>query len=141
MAPNSRKRLRVIILRNESRKTDGLVNLLQSQVLVTCAWNVSELLALLKGDTYDLFLCAELFQQGDWRDAAELVRSSQPELPIVVFSPANADKEWTCVIEPGQGEAVTLGIHERSITMALDKIGPGGLNRSIYRTTLFERAM
>ena len=134
------KRLRVLALRGEAQGDENLFRRLQDQVLLTSAWTLEELEVLLKGGSYDLFLCTRTFGGRDCRAAFALVRENAPLLPAVSYCTEGRHANKLRIVRAGAAGMVPQNFFASPVLSMLEKLALRGVVESPEVTRTQSRA-
>ncbi|MBI2817841.1 MAG: response regulator [Acidobacteria bacterium] len=134
------KRLRVLALRGDAPGDEDLFRRLQDQVLLTSAWTIEELEVLLKGGSYDLFLCTRLFGGRDCRAAFRLVRQNAPLLPAVSYCTEGRHANKLHIMQAGAAGIVPQNFFASPVLSMLEKLALRGGIESAEVTRTQSRA-
>src|SRR5438132_5848455 len=85
---------KILLVSGDARQIPFLSGTLRNRVVLDCAGSISEMLDLLAHDNYDLVLSDWHFGLESWRDALDAVSQCDPELPVAVLCPKDAEEDW-----------------------------------------------
>jgi len=78
-----------------------LEEMLAQYAVVTGVGKVSDALALLKEEDYDVLFCQGELADGTWRTVLEEIQNRRLEVPVIVFCHCGGEREWIEVLEAG----------------------------------------
>jgi len=92
---------KILMLSSDPAESSVLQQVLQNHASLRMASNLLELGIAIDLDEYDAVLCGWSFHRGNWQHAMSGMHQWCPDLPAVIFSGQDGEREWSEAIEAG----------------------------------------
>ena len=115
--------------------TIQILNKVEPNAIITCAWNFPEVLDLLALQEYDLLILDINIPGGDQPNMITTVRKIQPEIPILIFSGYDETEYARPYIKAGADGFLSKTSTEEEFQTAIDRVMDG----QIYLSPMIQK--
>lgn len=91
----------ILLLSNDDAEKRNLAQTLENFGILVVVRNLSEMESQLQERAFNALFCAWTFYSESWQIVWNAVQQYQPDLPVIILSRAEAEREWGEVLESG----------------------------------------